>query len=98
VHARAQEEKLAADGFGVERYPVTHNDIQLIAPKSNPAGIEGMEDVAEVFKAIKAKATLLISRDDRPGTQIAEHDLWKAISTETKELGIARWAKAWALR
>jgi hypothetical protein len=37
-----------------------------------------MEDVAEAFKAIKAKATLFISRDDRPGTHTAEHDLWKA--------------------
>jgi hypothetical protein len=78
VHARAEEEKFAADGFGVERYPVTYNDIRLIDPKSNPAGTKGMEDVAEAFKATKAKATLFISRDDRPGTHAAEHDLWKA--------------------
>jgi tungstate transport system substrate-binding protein len=43
VHARAQEEKSSADGFGVERYPVIYNDIRLIDPKSNPAGIKGME-------------------------------------------------------
>jgi ABC-type tungstate transport system permease subunit len=30
-------------------------DIGLIDPKSNPAGIKGMEHVAEAFKAIKAK-------------------------------------------
>jgi tungstate transport system substrate-binding protein len=32
VHAQAQEEKFAADGFGVERYPVMYNDIRLIDP------------------------------------------------------------------
>jgi tungstate transport system substrate-binding protein len=71
VHARAEEEKFAADAFGVERYPMTYNDIRLIDPKSNPAGIKGMEDVAEAFKAIKAKATRFMSCDDRPGTHTA---------------------------
>jgi hypothetical protein len=78
VHAQAHEEKFAADGFGVERYPLTYNDIRLIDPKSNPAGIKGMEVVAEAFKAINAKATLFFSRDNRPGTHTAEYDLWKA--------------------
>jgi tungstate transport system substrate-binding protein len=30
------------------------------------------------FKAIKAKATLFVSRDDGPGTHTAELDRWKA--------------------
>ncbi|HEX5779932.1 MAG TPA: substrate-binding domain-containing protein, partial [Xanthobacteraceae bacterium] len=39
VHAKAQEEKFVADGFGVKRYPVMYNDFVLIGPKSDPAGI-----------------------------------------------------------
>ena len=37
VHAKAQEEKFVADGFGVKRYPVMYNDFVLIGPKSDPA-------------------------------------------------------------
>jgi ABC-type tungstate transport system permease subunit len=57
----------------------------LVGPKSNPAGIKGMKDVTEAFKAIMAKATLFISRDDRIFGRPPP-----SISTETKDLGIAR--------
>src|SRR5262245_7397203 len=46
VHAKAQEDKFVADGFGVKRYPVMYNAFVLIGPKSDPAGIKGMTDVA----------------------------------------------------
>jgi tungstate transport system substrate-binding protein len=78
VHAKAQEEKFVADGFGVKRYPVMYNDFVLIGPRSDPAGIKGMTDVAEALKAIKSKGASFISRGDRSGTHIAELDLWKA--------------------
>src|SRR5262245_49066535 len=41
VHAKAQEEKFVADGFGVKRFPVMYNDFVLIGPKNDPAGIKG---------------------------------------------------------
>jgi tungstate transport system substrate-binding protein len=78
VHAKAQEEKFVADGFGVKRYPVMYNDFVLIGPKSDPAGIKGMTDVAKGLQAIKAKEASFVSRGDRSGTHIAELDLWKA--------------------
>ncbi len=88
VHAKAQEEKFVADGFGVKRYPVMYNDFVLIGPKSDPAGIKGMTDVAEALKAIKSKGASFISRGDRSGTHIAELDLWKAAGIDIgKEKG-----------
>jgi tungstate transport system substrate-binding protein len=88
VHAKAQEEKFVADGFGVKRYPVMYNDFVLIGPKSDPAGIKGMTDVAEALKAIKSKGAPFISRGDRSGTHIAELDLWKAAGIDIgKEKG-----------
>jgi len=88
VHAKAQEEKFVADGFGVKRYPVMYNDFVLIGPKSDPAGIKGMSDVAEALKAIKSKGAPFISRGDRSGTHIAELDLWKAAGIDIgKEKG-----------
>jgi tungstate transport system substrate-binding protein len=88
VHAKAPEEKLVADGFGVKRYPVMYNDFVLIGPRSDPAGIKGMTDVAEALKAIKSKGASFISRGDRSGTHIAELDLWKAAGIDIgKEKG-----------
>jgi len=78
VHAKAQEEKFVADGLGVKRFPVMYNDFVLIGPKSDPAGIKGMSDIAAALQAIKAKTAPFISRGDRSGTHIAELDLWKA--------------------
>ena len=78
VHAKAEEEKFIAGGFGVKRLPVMYNDFVLIGPKTDPAAIKGMADVTQAFKTIKAKAVPFISRGDRSGTHIAELDLWKA--------------------
>jgi tungstate transport system substrate-binding protein len=78
VHAKAQEEKFVADGFGVKRYPVMYNDFVMVGPKNDPAGIKGMTDVAEALRTIKSKGAPFISRGDRSGTHIAELDLWKA--------------------
>src|SRR5690348_17039805 len=77
VHAKAQEEKFLAEGQGVKRFPVMYNDFVLIGPKSDPAGIKGMKDVAKAFQTIKDKQAPFISRGDRSGTHTAELKLWK---------------------
>jgi tungstate transport system substrate-binding protein len=78
VHAKPLEEKFVADAAGVKRYPIMYNDFILVGPKSDPAGIKGMTDIAEALKAIKAKGAPFISRGDRSGTHVAELELWKA--------------------
>jgi tungstate transport system substrate-binding protein len=76
VHAKAQEEKFLAEGFGVKRFDVMYNDFVLIGPKADPAGIKG-RDIDTALRAIKAKAAPFISRGDRSGTHTAELALWK---------------------
>ena len=78
VHAKAQEEKFVADGFGVKRFDVMYNDFVVIGPKSDPAGIKGGTDVLAAFKAIAAKGSPFVSRGDKSGTHSAELKLWKA--------------------
>ena len=77
VHAKPQEEKFVADGFGVKRYPVMYNDFILIGPKSDPAGIKGSKDITAALKTIKTKGAPFISRGDKSGTHAAELALWK---------------------
>ena len=78
VHAKAQEEKFVADGFGVKRYDVMYNDFVLIGPKADPASINGSRDIVGALKAITAKAAPFVSRGDKSGTHTAELALWKA--------------------
>jgi tungstate transport system substrate-binding protein len=75
VHAKAQEEKFLAEGFGVERFEVMYNDFVLIGPKSDPAGVKG-KDIETALKTIQAKAAPFVSRGDRSGTHSAELALW----------------------
>ncbi len=77
VHAKSEEEKFLAQGFGVKRYPVMYNDFVLIGPKSDPAGVKGGKDIVAAFRTIKDKRIPFISRGDRSGTNIAELKLWK---------------------
>src|SRR5215510_8646152 len=78
VHARPQEEKFVADGFGVKRFAVMYNDFILIGPNSDPAGVRGGKDIVAALTAIKNKAAPFVSRGDKSGTHAAELALWKA--------------------
>ena len=92
VHAKAQEEKFVADGFGVKRFPVMYNDFILVGPKSDPAGVKG-RDIVAAFKTIKAKAASFISRGDRSGTHAAELALWKVAGIDVAGADKGPWYK-----
>ena len=76
VHAKAQEERFLAEGFGVKRFDVMYNDFVLIGPNSDPAGVRG-RDIETALKTIQAKAAPFVSRGDKSGTHSAELALWK---------------------
>src|ERR1700687_2547827 len=76
VHAKSQEEKFLAEGFGVKRFDVMYNDFVLIGPKGDPAAIAG-KDIETALKTIQEKAAPFVSRGDRSGTHSAELALWK---------------------
>ena len=76
VHAKSQEEKFLAEGFGVKRFDVMYNDFVLIGPSSDPAGVKG-RDIETALKTIQARAAPFVSRGDKSGTHSAELTLWK---------------------
>jgi tungstate transport system substrate-binding protein len=93
VHAKPQEEKFVADGFGVKRLPVMYNDFILIGPKSDPAGVAGTRDIVSAFKTIKAKGSPFISRGDKSGTHAAELALWKMAGIDVAGADKGAWYK-----
>jgi tungstate transport system substrate-binding protein len=85
VHAKPQEEKFVADGYGVRRHDVMYNDFVLIGPKSDPAGVAGTKDIVAALTAIKAKQAPFVSRGDRSGTHQAELALWRTAGVDIAE-------------
>jgi tungstate transport system substrate-binding protein len=79
VHARSQEDKFVAGGFGVDRRDVMYNDFVLLGPASDPAGISGIDDVAAAMGKIATVKATFVSRGDDSGTHSREKQLWKAV-------------------
>ncbi len=84
VHAKPDEEKFVADGFGVKRFDVMYNDFILVGPAEDPAGVAGTRDVAAALKKIAEAKAPFASRGDNSGTHKAELALWKAAGIDVK--------------
>ena len=78
VHHEASERKFVADGLGLERHPVMHNDFVLVGPGADPAGIGGMSDIATALRRIGEGEQVFVSRGDDSGTHKKELELWSA--------------------
>ena len=78
VHARQLEDKFVADGYGVNRRDVMHNDFIIIGPASDPAGVRGMKDAAAALKRLADRKAVFVSRGDNSGTHVKEQSLWVA--------------------
>ncbi len=78
VHSPAAEKKFIADGFGIDRRIVMHNDFIVVGDPSDPAAIKGVNTTPEAFKKISDAGALFLSRGDKSGTHVKELDVWKA--------------------
>ena len=76
VHDRPAEERLVAEGFGLQRTDVMYNDFVVVGPQGDPARTRGHDVVAALARIADASA-LFISRGDRSGTHAAELRYWK---------------------
>ncbi len=87
VHSPDAEKALVADGAGINRRIVMHNDFILLGPPVDPAGL-AKHNTMECFQRIAAAKALFISRGDNSGTHAQELKLWKGA-------GIAVDGQAW---
>ena len=84
VHHPASERKFVADGLGLARHPVMHNDFVLVGPAADPAGIRGMADVAVALRRIGDSEQVFVSRGDDSGTHKKELELWRAAAFDPR--------------
>src|SRR5215216_8042171 len=76
LHSPAAEKEFVANGFGIDRRLVMHNDFVIVGPPSDPAGIRSMAPV-DALKKILASRVTFVSRGDDSGTHVKELALWK---------------------
>ena len=76
VHSPEAEKALVADGAGIHRRIVMHNDFVLVGPAADPAGL-AKRTAAEAFQRIAGSKSLFLSRGDNSGTHAQELKIWK---------------------
>lgn len=78
VHSPASEKKFVAEGYGINRRIIMHNDFIIVGPPRDSAKIKGIKLASEAFKKIALAQALFLSRSDKSGTHTKEMDIWKA--------------------
>ncbi len=78
VHSPAAEEKFVAEGYGINRRLVMHNDYIIVGPAEDTGKIKGTKSTPEAFKKIASAKALFLSRGDNSGTNAKEKEIWKA--------------------
>ena len=76
VHSPAAEQQYMAQGHGLTRAAVMHNDFVLLGPKNDPAHAAQAGDTAKAFAAVAAARAPFASRADESGTNAKELSLW----------------------
>ncbi|MBA4421824.1 MAG: tungsten ABC transporter substrate-binding protein [Syntrophus sp. (in: bacteria)] len=79
VHSPDAEKKFIAEGSGVNRVIVMHNDFVVVGPSVDPAAIKGSKITPDAFRKIAAAGALFLSRGDNSGTHAKEKGIWKTV-------------------
>ncbi len=95
VHARSLEDQFIAEGYGIHRVSLMHNDFVLVGSSSDPAHVMGMTNATQVFQKLYANRDKItfVSRGDNSGTNVKELELWNA-SGIAIDSNSATWASA----
>jgi tungstate transport system substrate-binding protein len=78
VHSPDAEKTFIAQGFGINRMLVMHNDFVIVGPPTDPTKIKGMKSTKEALIKIAQSGSLFLSRGDNSGTHSKEKAIWKA--------------------
>jgi len=84
AHSPDAEKKFMADGNGLRRRLVMHNDFVVVGPPADPAGVKSAPTAPEALKKIAAQGQPWYSRADNSGTHALEQKLWKAAGIDPK--------------
>jgi tungstate transport system substrate-binding protein len=78
THAPEDEARFVAEGHGVERRAVMHNDFVVYGPATDPARVGAASGAADGFRRVAAAGAPFVSRGDDSGTHRKERSIWEA--------------------
>ena len=78
VHSPEAEKKFVAEGYGINRRIIMHNDYIIVGPAEDAAKTKGIKSSAESLKKIASTRSLFLSRGDNSGTHSKEKAIWKS--------------------
>jgi len=87
VHDRPAELAFVEHGFGIDRREVMYNDFILVGPASDPAHVDGGNDIVAAFRKVAAAKAPFVARGDDSGTSKAELRFWKEAGLDPKTMG-----------
>lgn len=80
VHAPALEAEFVAEGYGTERFYVMYNDLVIVGPVDDVAGLLEVQELGEalvsIYESGEAGKIRFASRGDESGTHTKEKNLW----------------------
>jgi len=91
VHAPALENVFMQNGYGIRRITLFWNTFVLIGPKTNPAGINGTDNITQAFLKIWNAGAVFVSRGDLSGTHVKEMEIWAVCGIDKEELKERTW-------
>jgi tungstate transport system substrate-binding protein len=77
VHAKRDEEKFVAEGYGLARFDLMYNDFVVVGPPGDPAGVRQTQSAIQALSKIAAAGVHFVSRGDESGTHKKEMHLWE---------------------
>jgi tungstate transport system substrate-binding protein len=83
VHSPEDEEEFMADGHGLSREPVMHNDFVIVGPAADPARVLVADDAADALSRIAQNEATFASRGDDSGTHVKERGLWERAGVQS---------------
>jgi tungstate transport system substrate-binding protein len=88
VHDRPAELAFVEHGFGIDRREVMYNDFVLVGPASDPARVNGGDDIVAALRKIAEAKAPFVARGDDSGTSKAELRFWKEAGIDPKTTGM----------
>ena len=91
VHAKRDEEKFVAEGYGLERFDLMYNDFVMVGPPDDPAGLQQAQLAAQAMSKIAVSGDDFVSRGDESGTHRKEMHLWELTNRDLSRISQQPW-------
>ena len=91
VHAKRDEEKFVAEGYGLERFDLMYNDFVMVGPSNDPAGVRQAQSATQALSIIATAGVDFVSRGDESGTHKKEIHLWSLTNRDFNRMSQQPW-------